>query len=388
MTPDLFNSYLVTSAVKNDAPNTEVTQTMTEEFCGRFDIPFDSRLKILMLAERSAVGFYRAYQPANFLNKLYGDKVIALSVDRTTPELIYGWADIVVASRQSHPEWVMFTRRSKAKFVYETDDLLHGIDAANPAIKDWLPSGYRFHWSLAIMEACHAIQTSTEPLLDYYNHIKGLCGKPQAVLPNAIDFSKMPPMRTREWPAVRIGWAGSGTHIRDLNTVGLELKKMAQHYGKKVEFSTLGFSGVYTSTIDERERDVLYGMRREDRRGVPIWMTRAYYAHLGCMNLDIAIMPLEDTEFNRCKSNLKMLEFGALGLPMVASRVKPYETFDKPHSGAYLALTAQGFRNRIESLIDSADDRKIMGEEARKFVQDNYSIEKIAQKYYEFYVSL
>jgi glycosyltransferase involved in cell wall biosynthesis len=41
-----------------------------------------------------------------------------------------------------------------------------------------------------------------------------------------------------------------------------------------------------------------------------------------------AVAPLEDTEFNRRKSDLKLLEYSLLGLPVVASRVGPYRDRD------------------------------------------------------------
>jgi hypothetical protein len=39
----------------------------------------------------------------------------------------------------------------------------------------------------------------------------------------------------------------------------------------------------------------------------------------------VGIAPLLDTPFNRCKSNLKLLEYGAVGLPTIASNVTPYK---------------------------------------------------------------
>ena len=44
------------------------------------------------------------------------------------------------------------------------------------------------------------------------------------------------------------------------------------------------------------------------------------------------LAPLEDTPFNRAKSDLKFLEYSALGLPTVASRVTPYLGIDA-HGG-------------------------------------------------------
>ena len=42
------------------------------------------------------------------------------------------------------------------------------------------------------------------------------------------------------------------------------------------------------------------------------------------MRCDFAVAPLVDTPFNRCKSDLKILEYSALGLPVIASDLPQY----------------------------------------------------------------
>jgi hypothetical protein len=49
-----------------------------------------------------------------------------------------------------------------------------------------------------------------------------------------------------------------------------------------------------------------------------------YPAKLASLNLDLAIAPLEDNLFNRCKTNLRLLEYGACGFPVVCSDIEPY----------------------------------------------------------------
>src|SRR3990167_5010340 len=123
---DLYSSREI---LKTDASRYTIpSKSETREFCDKYGIPNDNRLKILMVAVAGSggVGFYRVHQPAEYLNKHFGDKVIALDTEVITPELIYGWADIVVLSRITHPETLLMTERSKAVMVYETDDFLHG----------------------------------------------------------------------------------------------------------------------------------------------------------------------------------------------------------------------------------------------------------------------
>ena len=48
------------------------------------------------------------------------------------------------------------------------------------------------------------------------------------------------------------------------------------------------------------------------------------YPHkLADLDLDFALAPLVDNEFNRCKSNIKWLETSAVGVPLLASRIDP-----------------------------------------------------------------
>ena len=45
---------------------------------------------------------------------------------------------------------------------------------------------------------------------------------------------------------------------------------------------------------------------------------------LASLGLDLAVAPLEDHPFNTCKSNLRLLEYGACGYPVVCSDLEPY----------------------------------------------------------------
>lgn len=50
----------------------------------------------------------------------------------------------------------------------------------------------------------------------------------------------------------------------------------------------------------------------------------AYPRALALLGLDLALAPLEDNAFNRCKSHLRLLEYGACGYPVVCSDLEPY----------------------------------------------------------------
>ena len=60
---------------------------------------------------------------------------------------------------------------------------------------------------------------------------------------------------------------------------------------------------------------------KEFHKGVPM---AQYPRKLASMNLDLALAPLEQNLFNDCKSNLRLLEYGACGYPVICTETKAY----------------------------------------------------------------
>jgi len=360
---------------------TKITPQHVRDFCAVNEIPNDNRLKICYVISSHAggVGYYRAIQPAKYLNEVFGDKVIAIVTEAVAPEIIMGWADVVVLGRAHHPILWLLVKNTKAVTVYETDDLLHCVDKENPASAEWSENTANYWWSTEYLEVCDALQVSTEPLLKIY----GVKTGKSAVLENAIDPDLFPQKPRRDEKPIRIGWAGSQTHIHDLNLVGKTLARLKKEYLGGIEFVFMGFNGKYIATSDGLERDLFYGVPRDYRDGTPI-KDGGYYQALADMNLDIAFAPIVDTVFNRCKSNLKTLEFGALGLPMVVSDVEPYRW----SNALERASTPEEWYRRLRGFIDSAFGRSFSGDYLRREVAAKYDIRKRIGEHYAFYKSL
>ncbi|MEI2417576.1 glycosyltransferase [Orrella sp. JC864] len=104
----------------------------------------------------------------------------------------------------------------------------------------------------------------------------------------------------------RVGWAGGSSHRGDLELIAEVVKALSD----EVEWV---FFGMCPDSI----RPYIH----EFHPGVPI---EEYPAKLAGLNLDLALAPLEDNLFNRCKSNLRLLEYGACGFPVVCSDIMPY----------------------------------------------------------------
>jgi len=120
-------------------------------------------------------------------------------------------------------------------------------------------------------------------------------------------------LATRQWEhllsargtscKIRVGWAGGGTHAGDLEILQPIIKELED----KVEWV---FMGMKPDNV-----------KCEFHPGVPFDM---YPEKLASLNLDLALVPLEINQFNECKSNLRLLEIGTCGVPIIATNIEPY----------------------------------------------------------------
>jgi glycosyltransferase involved in cell wall biosynthesis len=145
---------------------------------------------------------------------------------------------------------------------------------------------------------------STEPLAEqfagFHDDIR--------VVPNRlpVDWWGSLTSRRRRSAKPRVGWAGGISHRGDLELIIEVVRALAN----EVEWVFMGMCP-----------DALRPLVHEFHEGVPI---EQYPAKLASLDLDLALAPLEDNVFNACKSNLRLLEYGACGFPVVCSDIVCY----------------------------------------------------------------
>ncbi len=89
---------------------------------------------------------------------------------------------------------------------------------------------------------------------------------------------------------------------------------------------------------------------------------------------DIVLMPLEDGEFNRCKSDLKFLEAAACGAVALAARGSVYSAIRDGQNGM-LFSTAEEFAAALERLVADAGLRRRLAQEAHRYVAEERRLE-------------
>ncbi|MGV8671486.1 hypothetical protein, partial [Pseudomonas aeruginosa] len=88
--------------------------------------------------------------------------------------------------------------------------------------------------------------------------------------------------------------------------------------------------------------------------------------------LDLALAPLEQNRFNECKSNLRLLEYGVLGFPVICSDVLCYRDS--------LPVTRVKNRSRdwleaIRAHLADADANAAAGAQLREAVRRDWMLE-------------
>ena len=95
----------------------------------------------------------------------------------------------------------------------------------------------------------------------------------------------------------------------------------------------------------------------------------------------VALAPLVASEFAACKSNLKILEAGAKGLPIVCSAVPPY-LLDIHKRDAYMpgvdyAINSQDWCRYIARLLATPGFAEDQGARLAEHVRENYHLDDV-----------
>jgi len=244
-------------------------------------------------------------------------------------------------------------------YMLECDDDYWNITKLNPAHK-WLAEKPQFlkYFSIAIPYAFGVI-ASTRTLV---NRFEELGAKRVFYAPNGLNFDSFKDVDTTSHDGtIRIGWAGSAHHVDDMAQIVGVLREIKRER-PNVELVFMNW-----------QPQQLSGMTRFFKGGPP----EQYQALMMKLPIDIAVAPLVDSKFNRSKSNLKWLEYSALGVPTVASDVEPYKEIEDGVTG-FKARNCAEWKTILNTLIDNEELRRRVGEHSKEWCFNNYDLRRTA----------
>ncbi|MFZ5484193.1 MAG: glycosyltransferase [Pseudomonadota bacterium] len=284
-------------------------------------------------------------------------------------------ADLVIIQRyyvlEDNRDYVECILNSGRPVVYEMDDLLFELPPDNPHHAS--AHGSR-EFILSVIERVDAVVVSTRALAEA---VQSLARPKQVyVLANAIDPAPMLREPVIRSGPVRIGLAGTPTHQGDYALVEQALGRVLSKYHRRVMV-------VFMGATPERWRNHAGVTGIEF---VPDY--RLYARTLPRLELDIALVPLEDNAFNRCKSAIKWLEYAAVGAAGIYSDVQPYAEIRDGVTGLKVANTPDAWYAALCDLIEHPAKRLALAKAAQQEVLAQHSITVRARDYAQVYGAL
>lgn len=103
------------------------------------------------------------------------------------------------------------------------------------------------------------------------------------------------------------------------------------------------------------------------------------------LKADIALAPLTDNLFNRCKSAIKFMEYSALGLAGVYAALPPYASAVRDGENGFLAGDAQEWERKLGALIEDPALCLRMAERAQEDIRGQWLVQNHAHLWSEAY---
>jgi len=304
--------------------------------------------------------YYRCWVPGRFLRRLGYDVRFAMSI--ADPALTD--SSVLVLQRPTSESLVTLSKSARERgqaLVCEFDDDLHDIPASNEHAALYA-DGALLRCFEAVCTSATVLFVSTHALAGNYARL----GTPTAVCQNAIDdvhFARFSggfsaPRRAYQ---VRIGYGGSYMHGGDFACVAEAVARVLRRYPQvRLVFWGRNYRDQIPEDLWDQTEYYLGtgsqgGLRFDDPksdeatdRGLA---SVAYYDLLHRLDLDLGIAPLEPATFNRCKSSVKVMEYGMLGIAALASRFGPYAEYQAEASESVVIL-AEGTDEWERALCD------------------------------------
>lgn len=365
--------------------------------------------KLRILAANSNLGgcaYYRIMLPMQKLAELYPDEVEVRFDDnplgwcketgKTTPENFeyenLKWADVVFTQNihnfgGNYTIEIMRKAHELGKFThFDTDDLLTNLYKGHRL--------YGVYEDQQLDEVTKYIYNNVDLVSvtqrKFAQRIAPFVNGALVVIKNAIDYS-LPCWNSKKLPKpkklTRVGWVGGIHHDVDIKHFSLIPHLVNQKVGpQKVHW---GFYGKPQQPPGERdwqwdvwegyEQQVKKGLRGQSNYTIFPAMPPNTYGEM-YTNIDVNIAVLDNNEFNDSKSEIKAMECGRYGIPLVATNVGCYDEIIVNGQTGYLIDPSNPKKEWVKALSKCINDPKHvqeMGMALKTLCDELYDINKI-----------
>jgi len=187
------------------------------------------------------------------------------------------------------------------------------------------------------------------------------------VIPTSLNTDVWKPLSKKKTSETVIGWIGMPSNFQFLNVLYNPLKVLSQKYD---------FTFKIISTFDFPQYAI------PDFEGVHVerakWSLKTERRELA--EVDIGVYPLPDNEWSKGKCGLKTLQYMAMEISPICSRVGVNNIMIQDGRNGLLASTEKEWIKKLSLLIENTTLRRQLGKSARITIEKNYSLRSNGKK--------
>lgn len=252
-------------------------------------------------------------------------------------------------------EWIVHACRKT--LIYDFDDAIY---LSPPGREQWYRKLLRCEWRVGVL-------CSMARLVGVGNQFLGKFVKQfhkrYSIWPSTVDMAHYTAKSDYAGTPV-IGWTGSESTSVYILALLPTLKALQEKHdftllivGAEIDLAAAGINGVCRPWSAETEVTLVQQM-------------------------DIGLMPLNDTHWERGKCAFKAIQYQAAGIPAVVSDVGMNREAVRHEKTGLLVPPKGDWIAPLERLLQDSQLRREMGKAAREHIQQHYSMEVIAEKVY------
>ncbi|HET6461656.1 MAG TPA: tetratricopeptide repeat protein [Syntrophales bacterium] len=316
---------------------------------------------------------YRVEQPSICLGK--SGRAVVITVSTISPwfNTLCLSADILILHLLSEHDLLPIIEERKRRSrptVYELSDNITALHEG-VGIREWFSDPVNLALAFQYMRMADAVQVTSPGLAERFGFIN-----PRIVILEN-QMASLGRIDRQASDRVVLGWAGSSGHRRDIAAVG-DIIAMVMQECTHVDFAFMGDETSYHHLSDSLPVDrVTYS---------PPGTLDDYLTFL--QTLDIGIAPLEDNQYNRCRSDVKFLEYASRGVAPVLSSLTPYRDSVKHGETGFLYDSSEELLSILSLLARDHTLRVDVGKAAYEYVKQSRLEDVHAEDRLAFYSSL
>jgi glycosyltransferase involved in cell wall biosynthesis len=261
-------------------------------------------------------------------------------------------ADAVIIQRKLLPGWQLsLLRRRTRRLIYDFDDAVFMRDSYATKGPQSRKRARRF---AAMVRSADVIVAGNKWLAERAR-AAGACGEVR-VIPSCVDPEQYPRAKHAAKNAVRLVWVGSSSTLHGLERVRDLLDAVAGHLpGISLKLVSNRFPSFGRLAVEECH-----------------WSEATEASDIAAGDIGISWVPEDD--WSRGKCGLKVLQYMAAGLPVVANPVGVHANMIRHGETGFLAETPAEWVEAIRCLAGNPELRRRMGTSGRWRVENDFSV--------------